>query len=622
MIKVVDAGLLRDVASMKPSAPPRRGSNAGTGGGEFDLPRWIESHEIPVRREGIWNGTGYKWVLEACPWNGHADNAPFIVRWPDGTIGAGCHHNSCQGYGWQELREHYEPGCYAVKSRINDADPRRTDQSVWSESTGSSLPDVPPFPLEALPRTLRRLVEEASVAIGCPPEFIAVPMLTTLGAAIGNSRVLVVKRGWTESALLYTVIVGDPGDKKSPALEIATAPAWDKQAELKLCYDEAMERYGCEQEQEEAEGDDEAHDPAEEPTLRRTTVVNTTVEALVALHADNLRGLLSSNDELSGWVRQMDQYKGRGSDRQFWLSNWGNRPWVQDRKKETFVIPRVFVALTGAIQPEILPEIKNNREDGLMDRILVSFPDAVPSRWRDDEISEEAMADYKKIYDDLFALEMDLDDNGNPEPRRVTFTPSAKQTFIDAVNALAEEREQPEFPDYFKGPWSKMEAYLARLSLVLAMVHAKQARSRSTGVSGEVMNSDPIVGQRAVEASVALIEYFKAHARRVYATLGDSRKEDSKTGKNLLPTVKWFLKAEGGHWEGMTHELFNIFKENSVSGLPGGVGPFGKLLRKIANDPDNDLVLKEGWRGNQPILMLSLRTELDSTGGTNELIER
>jgi hypothetical protein len=233
----------------------------------------------------------------------------------------------------------------------------------------------------------------------------------------------------------------------------------------------------------------------------------------------------------------------------------------------------------------------------------------VPGRWRDEEIGEVAIADYKKIYDGLFALEMDLDENGNPEPRRVTFTPSAKQTFIAAVNALAEEREQPEFPDYLKGPWSKMEAYLARLSLVLAMVHAKQAGSLSTGDSGEVMNSDPIfVGQRATEASVALIEYFKAHARRVYAKLGDSRTQDFKTGKNLLPTVIWFLKAEGGHWEGMTHELFNIFKENSVFDLPGGVGPFGKLLRKIANDPDNDLVLKEGWRGNQPIIKLSLPT--------------
>jgi len=58
----------------------------------------------------------------------------------------------------------------------------------------------------------------------------------------------------------------------------------------------------------------------------------------------------------------------------------------------------------------------------------------------------------------------------------------------------------------------------------------------------------------------------------------------------------------------MTHELFNIFKENSVSDLPGGGGPFGKLLRKIANDPDNDLLLDEGWRGNQPIIKLSLST--------------
>jgi len=436
-------------------------------------------------------------------------------------------------------------------------------------------------------------------------------MLTTLGAAIGNSRLLVVKRGWTESALLYAVIVGDPGDKKSPALEVATGPAWDKQAELKLCYDDAMERYGREQEQEEAEWDDEAHDSVEEPTLRRTTVINTTVEALVALLADNPRGLLSSNDELSAWVGQMGEYKGgKGSDRQFWLFNWGNRPWVQDRKKETFVIHRVFVGLTGAIQPGILPEIKNNREDGLLDRFLFSYPNPVPSRWTDEEISEEAIAEYKKIYDDLFALEMDLDDNGNPEPRWVTFTPSAKQTFIEAVNALAEEREQPEFPDYLKGPWSKMEAYLARLALVLAMVHASQAGSSSTGVRGEVtnMNSDATVGRRAVEASVALIEYFKAHARRVYAKLGDSRKQDSKTGKNLLPTVKWFLKAEGGHWEGMTQELYNIFKEYSVSELPGGDGPFGKLLRKIANDADNDLVLKEGWRGNQPIIKLSLPT--------------
>src|ERR687897_181116 len=130
MIRAVDTRLLEDVASMKPSAPLRRDRNSGIGGGEFELSRWIESHEIPLRREGIWNGTGYKWVLEACPWNGHADNAPFIVRWPDGTMGVGDHQIPCQVYGGGELRQHYDPVGSAGRSRINDAAPRRTDQTV------------------------------------------------------------------------------------------------------------------------------------------------------------------------------------------------------------------------------------------------------------------------------------------------------------------------------------------------------------------------------------------------------------------------------------------------------------------------------------------------------------
>jgi hypothetical protein len=77
----------------------------------FDLDAWISEHAVPVKREGPWQ-QGYRYVLEACPWNGHTDNAAYIVRFASGAIAAGCHHNSCQEYGWRELREHYEPGAY------------------------------------------------------------------------------------------------------------------------------------------------------------------------------------------------------------------------------------------------------------------------------------------------------------------------------------------------------------------------------------------------------------------------------------------------------------------------------------------------------------------------------
>lgn len=52
------------------------------------------------------------------------------------------------------------------------------------------------------------------------------------------------------------------------------------------------------------------------------------------------------------------------------------------------MVPRPFVGLTGSIQPGVLSELKNYREDGLLDRFLFAYPDPMPSRWSDDEISE------------------------------------------------------------------------------------------------------------------------------------------------------------------------------------------------------------------------------------------
>lgn len=54
------------------------------------------------------------------------------------------------------------------------------------------------FPTSALPRSAERIVKEASDAIGCPPELVALPVLVTLSSAIGNSRVLKLKNGWEQ----------------------------------------------------------------------------------------------------------------------------------------------------------------------------------------------------------------------------------------------------------------------------------------------------------------------------------------------------------------------------------------------------------------------------------------
>ncbi len=105
---------LETVAASKPETPKseRRRTKPGEFP-EFDLEAWISEHGVPVRREGPWQ-QGYRYVLEECPWNGHTDNAAYIVRLSGGGIFAGCQHDSCRTgeNRWRELRKHYEPGAY------------------------------------------------------------------------------------------------------------------------------------------------------------------------------------------------------------------------------------------------------------------------------------------------------------------------------------------------------------------------------------------------------------------------------------------------------------------------------------------------------------------------------
>ena len=86
------------------------------------------------------------------------------------------------------------------------------------------LPSVEPFPVHILPPVLRNFVKEGARAIGCPPDLIAVPLMVFAGTAIGASRVVQIKEGWTESPRVYAALVARAGEKKSPAFKLAMRP--------------------------------------------------------------------------------------------------------------------------------------------------------------------------------------------------------------------------------------------------------------------------------------------------------------------------------------------------------------------------------------------------------------
>jgi hypothetical protein len=125
-IAVVSRELLQELAATAPK--PETGVLRGTGkraGSGFSLDEWITEHHLDVRGPYPWQG-GRKWIFNVCPWIAeHTNGSAYLVQFVDGAIAAGCHHDSCRGRVWRDLRELYEPDAHSQRD-----DRRQRDVAV------------------------------------------------------------------------------------------------------------------------------------------------------------------------------------------------------------------------------------------------------------------------------------------------------------------------------------------------------------------------------------------------------------------------------------------------------------------------------------------------------------
>src|SRR5215218_7216214 len=567
---------LQKVASTKPEEP--RGFRVYPGGKgyrEFDVSDWIARYGIRVKREGPWKNGGYRWILEECPWNGHIDNAAYIVRQPGGAIAAGCQHNSCEGYTWRDLREHYEPGAYERKDWHEEKAGRgdNNDNSDNKFQDLADLPDPEEFPISALPLTVRLFVREAAASVGCPVDYLGLSTLAALSAAIGDTRRVAIKKDWTEGPAIFGMIVGGPASKKTPAMNLALRPVRERQMALKAEYERQKEEYkvACANYENAKKDDPGLERKPDKPKLGRTYADDTTVERLADILNENRRGLLIIKDELSGWLGSMNQYKqgGKGADRQFWLSAHTNQPVAVDRKSldEPVIVARPFVSIVGGIQPEVLPDFGKDRGDGLIDRFIPAYPKPRVGRWSDDEISENVREEYASTLGSLYKLRHANDDE-DPFPSRVPMTSEAKALFVEEYNRLHDELEAPGFPQRLRPAWGKLEAYFARFALILAMTRVAELGSQGQTAIAERATWEDVAG------AAKLLAYFKNHVRRVYTGLYGDHPSD-----RLAADLRDFLIGQGGSWEGIASELYEALDSDYK---PERVKDFGKLIRAIA----------------------------------------
>ena len=399
-----------------------------------------------------------------------------------------------------------------------------------------------PFPVEALPEPVAGYIQAGATAIGCDASFLALPMLTALGSAIGNTRHIELKSGWTAPPTIWTAIVGESGTAKTPAFKLVMKPIRERQGRAFEAHVIEMQQFDLDytvfekdlaiwkRRKTTAEPPPQA---PQEPQAIRFIVGDTTLEALAPILLHNPRGIILALDELAGWFNSFDRYsnKAGGSESAQWLSLFNSEAIVVDRKSgrpKTIYIPSASVAVTGGIQPTILHRALGveHRESGLAARLLVASPPRRAKSWTETNISPAAEQQIAALFDRLYELDFEIDEHGKACPLVARLSAKAKEVWVNYYQRHA--AEHAELCGDLAAAWSKLEEYAARFALV---IHYVRWSCRDTTVDHYEQ-----VDEASMEAGVHLADWFKCETKRVYEMLAES--DDERARRNLVELIQ------------------------------------------------------------------------------------
>jgi len=435
-------------------------------------------------------------------------------------------------------------------------------EATYDNSTNpdSAFGDIGPLPVTLLPvesfdygllpdGEFTEHVKDVSERMQCPPDYMAVALMTVLGAVIGRSYQIRPKAfdNWTVVPNLWGVVIGKPSLLKTPAVDSALSHIKRIDAVEKEKFDAEMKTYACDEDFKKVERESikvrakemlkkkqndearalfDAQTDIEPPVRKRHFTNDSTIEKLGELLSQNGNGMLVCRDELYGFLKTIDSEQ-RPNDRAFYLEGFnGTGSYQSDRiGRGTTDIKNHVISVLGTIQPSRFQSYvyhairQGSGDDGFVQRFqLAVYPDE-PGTWVNVDRYPNHDAE-NAVYSVIQRLVEMADVE---EPVILRFSKEAQIVFNDwqfdlETKKLRNNDEHTALVSHL----AKYRSLLPSLALIIHLVDT--CEEQITPVS-----------RVAVTKACGWCDYLESHARRIY---GDATNNPVKAAKLILAKIE------------------------------------------------------------------------------------
>jgi predicted DNA-binding protein YlxM (UPF0122 family) len=278
----------------------------------------------------------------------------------------------------------------------------------------------------------------------------------------------------------------------------------------------------------------------------------------VDLHQESKNSVGVFKDELAGWLKDMNKYR-EGSDLEFWLSSWSNESVNVNRMSRVgSFIESPYIPVLGGIQPNILNGFftSENKNNGFIDRLLITYPEAKVEKFNDKEMSYEALQWYSDTMTNFYnyfkfnfsSINEDLE----VETKTAKLSDEAKKEWKKIFNKYTEVQNGDFENEYLKSMYPKQKSYIPRFALI---IHALDCY-----INNKPKDDYLLISLDAMEKAIRLSEYFINMAKKVKikGKISNTMNESIKNPKGVMSDLDKVKKVYSDNPEFNRSELAEL----------------------------------------------------------------